>query len=387
MEHLPVWLTTNYNCNLRCRWCYQREMAKSTKTMSCQLAKELVDLCSGLPVKDIILIGGEPTLYPHFLDIVRYIKVKELATNVISNSIRFADNEFVEEAQEAGVVAVTTSVKGSSGKEYFEATGCDAFDLVRKAILNLESSKIAHHVSVTISSSIIDNWDQMVRFVKECGAKNCHFSFEKPTILLDNSVVLDDRMSPRNIAGFIQDVMYPSLSEAGINFKIKLMLPQCVLRDGFVEKLEDEHHAFACCLLMNRDGIVFDPNGVVLPCNHFVTYPLGKYGEDFKTPEEFLNWRQTGEIMRFRHVTRLAPCERCVKCDKWSRCGAGCRLYCLYRGPDDILPILSAKENPPTATEILLQKYSKNGVRPQEANSEFKGVGVSPYALKFPGQS
>ncbi|NQV00156.1 MAG: radical SAM protein [Parcubacteria group bacterium] len=383
MTEFPVWLTTNYNCNLHCKWCYQREMAKSTKTMSCQLAKELIDLCSGLPVKDIILIGGEPTLYSHFFDVVKYIKNKGLAANVISNSIRFADDEFVEEAQELGVMAVTTSIKASSGKEYREATGYDAFELVKKAILNLESSKIAHHVSITISSSIIDNWEQMVEFVKECGAKRCHFSFEKPTILPDNSVVLDDRMIPRNTAGFIQDIMYPSLLEAGINFKIKLVFPQCFLRDGFVDSLEDKNHAFGCCSLVSRDGIVFDPNGVVLPCNHFVTYPLGKYRENFKTPEEFLSWRDLGELIRFRHAVELAPCGRCAKCDKWSKCGGGCRIYWLNQCPDDLLPLPSSEKKVSVATETLLEECSKNKVYPQKAISKFKGVGVSPYIQKY----
>ena len=222
----------------------------------------------------------------------------------------------------------------------------------------------------------------MVEFIKECGAKNFHFSFEKPTILLDNTVTLDDRMTPRNIAGFIQDIMYPSLLESGISFKIKLMFPHCFLRDGFVEKLEAEGHAFGCCILMNRDGIVFDPDGIVLPCNHFVAYPLGRYGKDFITPKEFLAWRQLEATKRFYQVSMLAPNQECAKCDRWSRCGGGCRIFWLCRKQGQLLQIPSASERPLTTAETLLREYSKNGVFPQEADSEFKGVGISPYAVK-----
>lgn len=382
MAEMPVWLTSNYNCNLQCKWCFQREMARSGKVMDCRLAKKLIDLCAELPVKHVILIGGEPTLYPNFFDVVRHVKSRGLSANVISNSVRFADSGFLAESQESGVKAVTTSVKGSSSEEYLVATGCDAFDLVCRAILNLENSGIAHHVSVTISSSIIDNWSHMIGFIKTCGAKNFHFSFEKPTILPNNTVTLDDRMAPRNIAGFIQNVMYPSLLESGINFKIKFMFPHCFLHDGFVEKLEAENHAFSCCILMNRDGIVFDPDGIVLPCNHLVTYPLGKYGEDFTTSEEFLRWKCLEKTSNFYRSVKLAPSRKCAECDRWPRCGGGCRIFWLCQGQGELSQISTEKNKPSTATELLLQEYFKNGVRPMEASAEFKGAGISPYASK-----
>jgi len=338
MDKFPVWLTINHTCNLRCGWCYQREVAKGTKMMDYQLTEKLIDLCSGLPVKKVTLIGGEPTLHPRFLDIARYVENKGLVTSVISNSVRFADVGFLEESREAGVKAITTSVKGSSGEEYLTTAGCDVFDLVRRAIFNIERSGIAHHVSVTISNSVISNWNRMVGFIKDCGAKNFYFSFEKPAVL-SSGVTFDDRVMPRNIAGFVQDVMYPSLIETGVSFKMELMLPQCVFRDGFVEKNEDECHAFGTCLLINCDGVVFDPEGAVLPCNHLIAYALGKYGNDFVTPADFLRWKQSGEASRFYRTARLAPGERCAKCVKWSKCGAGCRLYWLYRGPNELLNV------------------------------------------------
>ncbi|MDP3882938.1 MAG: radical SAM protein [Candidatus Staskawiczbacteria bacterium] len=333
-----AWLTVNHVCNLRCSWCYQREQAGSGKFMPIRLARRLVDFLSETKkVKNVILIGGEPTLYEYLFELASYIKRVGMVTNVVSNSIKFANRTFVERAEEAGVEAVTTSVKGSSSKEYLTATGCDVFEAVKTAIRNLEDSNIANQISVTVSTSTMTNWCQMVRFVKDCGAKNFNFSFEKPTILSDN-VVFDDRMSPRNIAGFIQDVMYPSLLETGVHFKVEMMFPQCVLRDGFVEQLENENHAFGGCLLVNREGIVFDPDGFVLPCNHFVGYPLGRYGANFSTPEEYLAWKQAGDTGDFYQTAKMAPGERCANCSKWSKCGAGCRLYWLYRGSDELLP-------------------------------------------------
>lgn len=338
MSDLIVWLTINRNCNLRCKWCYQRDVAQTTKTMDYELALKLIDLSFGLQAKEIILIGGEPTLHPRFFDIIKNIKLKGLRTNVVSNSIKFADDKFINKAVESGLASITTSIKGSSKEEYIDSTGCDAFDLLKKAMVNIRKSKIIHQTSVTVSNSVVENWGQMIDFIKENNTDNYIFSFEKPT-LLPSAITFDEKMFPKNISRFIQDVMYPSLVATGVNFKMELMFQQCVLGDGFVNKLENDRHAFGGCLLMKCDRrIVFDPEGFVLPCNHFVTYPIGKYGEDFNNPPEFVSWKKSEEIKKFYQVTKSAPGEKCANCDKWSKCGAGCRLYWLYSGADKLLP-------------------------------------------------
>ncbi len=339
MKEFVAWLTINRNCNLHCQWCYQRKLANSTQKMGKQLAFQLIDLLACLPVKFVVLMGGEPTLHPDFFEIVEYIKGKGLVANVVSNSILFADGTFVSYAETAGLHSVTTSLKGSSDEEYFKSAGLGAFSSVRKAIENLEASKLRHRVSVTISSSIIVNWQRMIGFIRNCGAKDFIFSFEKPTIL-GNDITFDDKMMPCKVADFIEKVLYPSLLDSGIKFKIEFVYPHCVFFDGFIEKLETEGCAFGGCVLLKQNGIVFDTEGQVLPCNHFVSQPLGKFGTDFNTPDEFLKWREVGMKQLFQ-IADCAPDERCIVCDKWSRCGAGCRIFWLYRGSDELLPILA----------------------------------------------
>lgn len=334
-----VWLTINRNCNLHCEWCYQGSVVQSTNTMSYQLAEKLVDLSSGLGAKNVILIGGEPTLHPRFLDIVRYIRSKGLNVSLVSNSIKFADKTFVEQAEEAGLQAINISFKGSSGEEYLASTGKNVFGLLETALSNLENSKITKQGSVTISRSIIANWERMIEFIGKSNINNFIFSFEKPTILSDQ-IRFNEDMLPKNISGFIQKVMYPSLQQTGINFKIELMFQHCVLDDDFVGKLENEKHAFGGCLLLKQDRrVVFDPQGFVLPCNHFLMHPLGKYGKDFNNPKEFIVWKQSEGVKRFYQITQAAPGEKCSECKKWHKCGAGCRIFWLYCGRDKLMSI------------------------------------------------
>lgn len=337
MKEMLAWVTTNYNCNLRCGWCYQRELAGKDHSMPKELAHQLIDFLSGLPLKVVILIGGEPTLYPSLFDVIRYIKDRGLRVDIVTNSIKFSNQEFLKQTLDTGLDSVVTSLKGTSTKEYAEATGSGAFTAVDKAIRNLEASGVNHRISVTVSRSIISNWESMIEFIKSSGTKDFTFSFEKPAIFSEMTT-FDETMMPRLTASFIENKMYPTLLDTGVKFKIELLSPHCVYSNGFVEKLEKEGHAFGGCMLLRENGIVFDPFGQVLPCNHFVTSPLGKFGTDFETPEEYFKWLQSSDTKKFYKMITSAPGERCASCEKWQKCGAGCRLFWLYRGAEMLLP-------------------------------------------------
>ncbi len=337
-----AWLTVTHLCNLRCKWCYQRELGGEGKTMPKELANQLVDLLAELGLETIVLIGGEPTLYDHFFTLIKYIKTKGMRVNMVSNGLAFANQGFLDEAVEIGVDDITTSVKGSSREEYKKSTGYPlGYDLILQAIRAIQKTPIRQKVFITVSYSIIQNWNNMVRFVKECEGSLFLFSFEKPTLLSGGRFVLDERMMPEKVAPFVQEVMYPSLVETGLDFKIDLMSPQCYFPEEFINQIEAQQHIYGGCFLLGSKGIIFDPKGFVLPCNHFLCYPLGKYGIDFKTINEFLKWRETDKIRRFYETTSKAPCEECAKCSRWDRCSGGCRLWWLYQKPQELFKLTS----------------------------------------------
>lgn len=337
VQQLTSWLTINHTCNLRCVWCYQRQFSGNGKSMSEKLIVELVALLSNLPVKDVILIGGEPTIHPLFLKAVKIIRDKGLIPKVVSNSLCFSNIDFIKEAENAGLDMVVSSVKGFSEDEYEKATGIRAFERVKKAIENLESSRINHRISITITPATILSWEKVIAFVKSCKTKDFCFSFEKPC-LVENEIVFKDGMLPRKIAEYIETLIYPTLVETGVSFKIDLMFPQCQLSKNFVSKLESEEKVFSGCHVLTCSSIIFDPDGQVLPCNHLITHPIGKYKVDFTTAEEYLTWYKSYASSESFIISSSAPCEKCVNCERWTKCGAGCRLFWLFQGEKVLLP-------------------------------------------------
>ena len=90
-----------------------------------------------------------------------------------------------------------------------------------------------------------------------------------------------------------------------------------MFKEGFISQLESEDKLFGGCslLLENKKRIIFNPEGIMLPCNLFTDLSLGKYGEDFKNSEEFLKWiKKSKTVRKFYKAVTLAPTEECAEC-------------------------------------------------------------------------
>lgn len=339
MTRYTTWLTVNRQCNLHCYWCYQGDLLLSKDRMSLELANTLVNLSIGMGTQKFILIGGEPTIHPDFLEIVRECRAMEVG--LLTNGITLSSRGFCKRVEEAGVTSVAVSLKGASEEDYMNSCGNKhAFGKVMRAIENLERGGMKHHVSITVSHSIATHWEETLRVIRECGASEFAFSFERPVVTAKD-VSFDDRMLPHEIVPFIEKTMYPSLKETGKDFSFDVAFPLCHFSPGFLEKAHAEGHTVAACQLLLGNGIIFDPNGRVLACNHMYDHPIGEYGKDFRTLEEMNAWRDSPRIQKFYELASAPPGARCGNCSDWSSCGAGCRIFWLYKGAQVLLPVES----------------------------------------------
>jgi MoaA/NifB/PqqE/SkfB family radical SAM enzyme len=153
---LTAWLTINRACNLRCGWCYAKGTAFSQHdTMSTKTAERSLDLLSDLGIKGVILIGGEPTIHPQFIDIVKKIRARNMATYVVTNALRFASSAFLTKATEAGIESITISLKASNAQDFLANTGTDGFAKTVRAIRNIVSANVPHVVNVRFRRPVL----------------------------------------------------------------------------------------------------------------------------------------------------------------------------------------------------------------------------------------
>jgi radical SAM protein with 4Fe4S-binding SPASM domain len=75
-----------YVCNFKCSHCMYQEMKYSKKNYPLKKLKRLVNELADFGVKAVVFCGGgEPMMYPHFKEIIKYISKRGLEFGIISN--------------------------------------------------------------------------------------------------------------------------------------------------------------------------------------------------------------------------------------------------------------------------------------------------------------
>lgn len=80
-------LTTG--CNFRCEHCIDGDIINTGKILDFQYVKKLLQDWARAGLKSVILIGGgEPTLYPYFEEVVKFLKNLSLQVGIVSNGTK-----------------------------------------------------------------------------------------------------------------------------------------------------------------------------------------------------------------------------------------------------------------------------------------------------------
>jgi len=90
-------LLLTFNCNLKCMMCPQwgeTGICKNKKFKELTFTQwyKVIEQLKNQGVKSIFLTGGEPFLYPNWQKVAKYIKSKQITTNLITNGLLLKNN-------------------------------------------------------------------------------------------------------------------------------------------------------------------------------------------------------------------------------------------------------------------------------------------------------
>mgnify|MGYP002280847233 CR=1 FL=1 len=329
-----VWLTVNRACNFRCKWCY----AKNTKyavedNMSIKLAKKLIDFSKEIGVQSITLIGGEPTVHPDILEIVKYIKGKDLHLGLITNGYLLSNIKFLSDLKRSGLDMIGFSLKAANRQQQFELTGNDCFDKITSAMRNLSRIKdIQVTYSTVISKVTIGNIDEFAKIVsKNDPLRRLKLSFCNPYF---GECVNSEYVLPRE--EIIKKIVkvFPIASKILKNrIILRQSFPECFWPESFLKELQLKNQLSFGCHVMRKGGLIFDTQGKVLVCNNLPNYPIGLYGESFIDKKSFYGFWESNEVNFLYAKFYEYPSTKCVSCAKYFRCAGGCALkWFAYNG-------------------------------------------------------
>ena len=320
------WLTVNRACNLRCKWCYARDTGFAKKDeMPLPLARKIIDLCAEGGIGSIILIGGEPTVYPHILDVIRYATEKGIRTTLVTNGILLADEERLKAYLDAGLSKVSLSLKAHNAEAYRNLTGADGFSLALDAIENLARAKAKFGVSTVLTGENIPQFIEGVRAAKERGAHSFALSFCYNVCMGGGAEAYLEKNNPYRLAEAFEGC-YPTLKSVleGTHFSLEQSLPECVWNEKIIQEMQKDGHIHSICQLMAGTGLLFDTEGYLIPCNALYTMRYGKISEDFEDYRGLLSYLQAPDVKELFARLRGAPDVSCLSCPRGATCGGGC---------------------------------------------------------------
>ncbi len=323
-----VWLTTNMTCNNNCNWCYAKKYLKINRNMSYQNVKKYVSYLKGIGIKKIILIGGEPSIHPGILKIIKYISRNNIKVSMATNGRKFKDIEFCKRAYEAGLYSINISIKGSNEEEYIINTNSNGFLETIKGYENASYCGIKTSLSYVLCNTDTKKFDNFWQVVKEHHLNNILFQLYKPSAEDENQIISIEELS------ILCKYVYDKIYKDEINFVFEMSIPLCSLDKNMLTHMILKNRIITCCHITKGTGMVFDPDFNILPCNHFMGHPLNDTNIELDKLIEFWN---SDDIKQFRRIIGKYPSEICSRCKKWYQCGGGCAIRWLSSDPSEAI--------------------------------------------------
>jgi uncharacterized Fe-S cluster-containing radical SAM superfamily protein len=145
-------IETNYTCNRRCRFCYNRfrDIVKPLE----QIQSEIDQAMAKRKLETISILGGEPTLHPHLPEVVRYIKERHLVCQILTNGVvlsKPSGNALLDNLVDVGLDRVIVHVDSGQGLDERQVE-----EMRTTLFKKFEERKLFFALSLTVSNGESD---------------------------------------------------------------------------------------------------------------------------------------------------------------------------------------------------------------------------------------
>ena len=166
-----AYMVFGYACNQKCICCPCKKEQKLQKTKKLKELQSEIDRMVERKITDVTVSGGEPTVYPEFFKIVKYIFSKNLNLHILSNGEKFADKEFTQkfvEISQGKNVTVTTTFHSYKKFEHEKQNGSNgSFDRSLKGLKILDKNNISIALKQCITRYNYKELKDFIKFLSE----------------------------------------------------------------------------------------------------------------------------------------------------------------------------------------------------------------------------
>lgn len=166
------WVGITSYCNNRCIFCLdgniKNKKYKSLSEIKRELRGGLKEGCSRL-----ILSGGEPTIHPRFINIIKLGKnIGYKKIQVITNGRMFAYRSFLNSAIKVGLDEITFSIHGHTKGLQDSLTNVNgSFEQTVKGIKNAKKDNLIVNADIVLNKKNIKYFPQIITFLLNLGIR------------------------------------------------------------------------------------------------------------------------------------------------------------------------------------------------------------------------
>lgn len=152
-------------CNMKCMYCNIQNTIRKDLTLN--EWKKAVDIIKSLGAKEIVILGGEPTLYPYILELVEYIsKHAKLTCNLTTNA--FDNFYLVKQLLENGLNSLGVSIDSLEFKNSISPLKAkNGLNLIEYLICNSIDPNITNYT--VLNKKNVDSIVDLIKYMDEKG--------------------------------------------------------------------------------------------------------------------------------------------------------------------------------------------------------------------------
>jgi sulfatase maturation enzyme AslB (radical SAM superfamily) len=166
-----IWLEITEKCNLQCSHCYADSGPSGSLegTMSYEDWIDVIDEAAALGCTGVQFIGGEPTLHPHFKDLISHARSQKFALiEVFTNATRL-DKKLVKFLAESGVQVATSFYSEQAATHEKITRGKGSWNRTVQGISNTLAAKIPLRVGIIQTPSNQTDIEDTISFLQGLG--------------------------------------------------------------------------------------------------------------------------------------------------------------------------------------------------------------------------
>ncbi len=305
-------LALTYRCNVSCGHCYNQKREK--KELSTGEWKDVLKRIWELGIPHVIFTGGEATLRDDLPELIEFAETLGMVTGLLTNGVKLADREYLEELIDAGLDHVQITLESSDPSVHNRMTGAESFEATVQAIRNSLEAGLHTITNSTITRINADGMADTVKFAGELGLKAVAAN---AVIHSGRALEGDYAVTPEKLESTILQ-MEEELDRLGMRFIWYSPTRYCVFNPMELELGEKRCTA-------GEYNLCVEPDGEVLPCQSWYE----SAGNILTDPWESI-WN--GELLRSARERTWAD-DTCRGCVHFSLCGGGCPLEKKNGGP------------------------------------------------------